>query len=314
MAVTQQQNKKSVLWQALKELEFISVFFSWLFLLMSRLAEPFMLLSAMYIIIEAGITQAANNFLHNLSVGTMITAPEVILPGAFILAAQARTQGKETRPLFCTCCLFVLLTLTTLLSLFVFHFSQDIINIIMFARCATGIGYSILVRIVTHTQQDQVQPPLQDQQSPPPTAPEITSDQLALIVEQLKQFALPTIAETVENHLGTMKLTAVSSSETTEKDHQETDGKPQRPETTKRTKAGDREYREPKPKTTPPTRRNITSITRKLVTDEEVVTAYVALKEETGRVTADALKGRVGIGKKRACDFLRAQLKEEASA
>ena len=305
MATVQQQKKHSVLWQALKELEFISVFFSWLFLLMSRLAEPFMLLSAMYIIIEAGITQAANTFFHNLSVGAMITAPEVILPGAFILAAQARTQGKETRPLFVTCCLFVLLTLTTLLSLFVFHFSQDMINIIMFARCATGIGYSILVRIVTHTEQIQPQSQPQGRQPQPQiAAPEITPDHIALIVGQLKGQVSGIVAASVKTELETQvtkllqNTSVLSSVPTTHAETKTGQGVPKiavSTETEKRT-----------PVPVPESGGNITLIRGK-VSDEHIRESYTALlaKSANGKVTADALRMRAKIGKTRACQWLR---------
>ena len=46
-------------WHAIKELQFITSFFSWFFMLLSRLAEPCMLLAVLYVIIEAGIPQAA---------------------------------------------------------------------------------------------------------------------------------------------------------------------------------------------------------------------------------------------------------------
>ena len=39
----------SQFWQALRELQFISSFFSWFFMLLSRLAEPCMLLAVLYV-------------------------------------------------------------------------------------------------------------------------------------------------------------------------------------------------------------------------------------------------------------------------
>ncbi|HKF38482.1 MAG TPA: hypothetical protein VKB35_16415, partial [Ktedonobacteraceae bacterium] len=108
-------------WTAVQELHFISSFFSWFFMLLSRLAEPCMLLAVLYVIIEAGIPQVATPTLHNLSVAVMIAAPEIILPGAFVIVKQAKEHGEENRPLFAICWLFVLLTLITLLSLFVLH-------------------------------------------------------------------------------------------------------------------------------------------------------------------------------------------------
>ena len=72
-------------WQTIKELQCITSFFSWFFMLLSRLAEPCMLLAVLYVIIEAGIPQVALASLHNLSVTVMIAAPEIILPGAFVI-------------------------------------------------------------------------------------------------------------------------------------------------------------------------------------------------------------------------------------
>src|SRR5258708_37094060 len=108
-------------WQAIKELQFISAFFSWFFMLLSRLAEPCMLLAVLYVIIEAGIPQVTTATLHTIAVAVMIAAPEIILPGAFVITNHAKEHGQENRPLLAICWLFVLLTLITLLSLFVLH-------------------------------------------------------------------------------------------------------------------------------------------------------------------------------------------------
>src|SRR5215467_8189416 len=140
----------SQFWQAIKELQFISSFFSWFFMLLSRLAEPCMLLAVLYVVIEAGIPVVATATLHNLAVAVMIAAPEIILPGAFVISRQAKEHGQENRPLLAICWLFVLLTLITLVSLFVLHLDKEAISIIMCFRCAAGVGYSILVRMLSY--------------------------------------------------------------------------------------------------------------------------------------------------------------------
>lgn len=137
------------LWRELKELHFVTDFFSWLFALCSRLAEPLMLLCTLYIVAEAGVPAIAVVVLHNLSVGIMICAPEILLPGAFVVAARAQ---EHARLLFATCWTFVALTLLTLISLFVWHFAGASLAWLMCARCATAVGYSILMRVMSHGQ------------------------------------------------------------------------------------------------------------------------------------------------------------------
>ncbi len=144
---------KQSLWQALKELDFLSSFFSWFFMLLTRLSEPLMLLSTLYVVAETGVPAIALPALHNLAIGIMITAPEVILPGSFVVAARAQ---KHARLLFAVCWTFVLLTLITLISLFVWHFTGQALAWLMCARCAAAVGYSILMRVMSHTH-DQVQ-------------------------------------------------------------------------------------------------------------------------------------------------------------
>jgi len=140
-------------WQALRELDFLSAFFSWFFMLLTRLAEPLMLLATLYVIAEAGVPAIALPALHNLAIGIMITAPEIILPGSFVVAS--RTQ-EHARILFAVCWLFVVLSLVTLVSLFVWHLSGTSLAWLMCARCAAAVGYSILMRVMSHSR-DQVQ-------------------------------------------------------------------------------------------------------------------------------------------------------------
>jgi hypothetical protein len=142
-------------WQTLKDLHFVTDFFSWLFALFSRLAEPLMLLCTLYIVAEAGVPTIALPALHNLAIGIMICAPEIILPGSFVVASRAQ---EHARLLFAVCWTFVALTLLTLISLFVWHFAGAALAWLMCARCAAAVGYSILMRVMSHGQQvNQVQ-------------------------------------------------------------------------------------------------------------------------------------------------------------
>ena len=151
--IVKQPQARRDIWQALKELDFLSAFFSWFFMLLTRLSEPLMLLATLYVIAEAGVPAIALPALHNLAIGIMITAPEIILPGSFVVAS--RTQ-EHARILFAVCWIFVLLTLVTLISLFVWHLSGTSLAWLMCARCAAAVGYSILMRVISHGR-DQVQ-------------------------------------------------------------------------------------------------------------------------------------------------------------
>jgi len=192
-------------WEALKHLHFITAFFSWLFLLLSPLADPCTTMSAIYIVIEAGIHAMRSPTLHNAAFAVMIATPEIIVPGSFILAAQVKQQGKEARPLLTMSWLFVCLTITTLLSLFVLHFPTTVMNLIMCARCATSIGYSIIVRILTHTEN----PPEQTQTPPQPLQPEqlFTPALLDKLTEKLHSSLTPTLVSLVREELKTVTLT-----------------------------------------------------------------------------------------------------------
>src|SRR5260370_8544158 len=116
--IVEQSPERRRFWQALKELDFLSAFFSWFFMLLTRLSEPLMLLSTLYVVAEAGVPTIAVAALHNLAIGVVITAPEVILPGAFGVASR---RQEHARMLFAMCRLFVVLTLLTLVSLFFCH-------------------------------------------------------------------------------------------------------------------------------------------------------------------------------------------------
>jgi hypothetical protein len=164
------------LWRAICDLHFITAFFTWLFLLLSRLAEPLMTLSAIYIILCAGIPEWRLDGLYNTGVAVMIGAPEVILPGSFVLAGQYSARGDtRAKLLYWVSWFFVLLTFVTLGDLFLFHWPQDAVSVLMWGRCAVSISYSILLRVLTHDQGDQPQR-LFPQPAP---APEIDYQELA---------------------------------------------------------------------------------------------------------------------------------------
>src|SRR6266568_7354318 len=148
--IVNQPQARRDFWQALRELDFLSAFFSWFFMLLTRLAEPLMLLATLYVIAEAGVPAIALPALHNLAIGIMICAPEIILPGSFVVAARAQ---EHARLLFAICWIFVGLTLLTLISLFVWHFTGTSLAWLMCARCAAAVGYSILMRVMAHGQQ-----------------------------------------------------------------------------------------------------------------------------------------------------------------
>ena len=136
----------------LARLDFLSRFFTWVFMLLSRLAEPLMTLSAIYIAVEAGLPRLSLVGLHETAVAVMIAAPEIILPGSFGMAAQARRAGQPYRMLYAVSWAFVALTGLTLLSLFVLHLDAAAFNVITFLRCGAGVSYSILIRVLTHGQ------------------------------------------------------------------------------------------------------------------------------------------------------------------
>lgn len=149
------------LWAALTSLQFITSFFGWFFMLLSRLAEPMMSLSAIYIIICAGIPQWKLDGIYNVGVAVMIAAPEIILPGAFVLAGQyGERSDSRAKMLYWIAWMFVALTFFTLADLFIFHLEGTALNALMWGRCAVGISYSILLRVLTHggEMQESAQP------------------------------------------------------------------------------------------------------------------------------------------------------------
>ncbi len=130
-----------------RDLEFVTDFFSWLFALFTRLAEPLMLVSTLYLVAEQGVPTIAQPALHNLALGLMITAPEIILPGSFVVASRSQ---QHRRLLYGVCWTFIGLTTLTLISLFVWHFQGAALAWLMCVRCAAAFGYSILMRVMNH--------------------------------------------------------------------------------------------------------------------------------------------------------------------
>ncbi len=134
--------------QELATLAFITRGGNWLFLLLSRLAEPLMFLSVLYVIAETvlpGLFKA--HMLLDISSACIIvlnTAPEVILPGCFMQANQApEGQAWMYKAMGCV---FIGLTFITLAS-FIWSFPAGAVSVILFFRCAAGVLYSLLVRM-----------------------------------------------------------------------------------------------------------------------------------------------------------------------
>ncbi len=144
----------------LRELEFVTDGFTWLFRLMSRGAEALMTLATIYIIIETGVAQAPvgsdPTMIHKVCIAIMIAAPEIILPGGFILAGEIRAQGNRAAGLlYASCWLFVLLTCVTLADVFAWKLqpTDPGFAALMWGRCVASVGYSILFRVITYRQE-----------------------------------------------------------------------------------------------------------------------------------------------------------------
>lgn len=160
MIIQQQQTtNRRTFWQHLDELEFVTAAFTWLFRLMSRVAEPLMTLATIYVIVEAGVPSVSIAWLHFLAVALMISAPEIILPGGFILAGEIKNQGnRHYKLLYTMCWIFVVLTSATLADLFIWHFSGATLAALMWSRCAAAVGYSVLFRVITYKREREVMP------------------------------------------------------------------------------------------------------------------------------------------------------------
>lgn len=145
---TQGATRKEIVKQELATLAFITRGGNWLFLLMSRLAEPFMFFSTLYVIAETvlpGLFKApAYLQISSVSIIILNIAPEVILPGCFMQAGMAEENRQWMYKAMG--CVFIALTFVTLAS-FIWDFPVGAVSVILFFRCAAGVLYSLLVRM-----------------------------------------------------------------------------------------------------------------------------------------------------------------------
>jgi hypothetical protein len=194
------------------ELPFIPATSNWLKLLCSLLAEPLMFVSSLCIIAETVLPGATTwpSILTNGPKTVMSLAPEIILPGCFQQAQQARQNGNAIKGnlLFCLCALFGVLTLITLAS-FIWHFSDAIANLILFIRCGAGISYTIILNISGHDGQ-VLDPP----QTPSQLAHDDRIDQLTQTVNTLTAQLTTVLSITQNNNFLIAPLQEASQAET----------------------------------------------------------------------------------------------------
>ena len=328
-ATFHQQKNRFDFWQAIKELEFITAFFTWFFMLLSRLAEPLMSLSAIYIILCAGIPTWRIQAAYNTGVACMIAAPEIILPGAFVLAGIASERGdKKAWLLHSVSWLFVLLTMFTLADLFIFHLEGPALDALMWARCAVGIGYSILLRVLTHGQAHNpavpagpAKPAQLDYQEiarhlktmfpQPAPAPQIDYQEIARhiapvmpapqvdyreIARHFEATLRATIVREIREVKATMPQLEASSQETIEATF-EGQGKPKARATKRNTGPLSGATQE---------RQVEAGATDTGSADEKLEVAYQQLLAEGGRISGRALAPIARVNKNRAAQWLRA--------
>jgi len=140
----------SRLWHGLTKLDFISNFFTWAMELLARITEPMASLSAIYIIICAGVPALLSSNLYTLALALIIGSPELLVVGAFKIASRELSQGnKKAWWLMLSCFTLLLLTALTVGDLFMWHWHQDAVNILMGSRCLAGIAYTFTRGITT---------------------------------------------------------------------------------------------------------------------------------------------------------------------
>ncbi len=153
--VTQPTTRLARIRAELQSLAFITRAGNWLFLFMSRLAEPLMFFATLYVIAETVLPQLfkAATFAHisNVAIIVLNIAPEVILPGCFMLVGQVEEHQRWMYKAMG--CVFILLTFVTLAS-FIWDFPAGAVSVILFFRCAAGVLYSLLVRMTPQGHQD----------------------------------------------------------------------------------------------------------------------------------------------------------------
>lgn len=149
----QQPSKSSwvtTAWRGLVKLDFISNFFTWAMELLARFAEPLASLSAIYIIIVAGVPVLLNDHLYTLALALIIGSPELLVVGAFKIATREISAGnKKGWFLVAACFVLLLLTAITVGDLFIWHWHQDVTSILMGCRCLAGIAYTFTRGIAT---------------------------------------------------------------------------------------------------------------------------------------------------------------------
>lgn len=129
--------------------EWISSVTKSLFKLASYLVEFPMVASGVYIMIATGIPAANSAWWFNLAFGVLLSAPEILAPGAFFRAETMQALGKVraarvTRWLAGAMLFFAALTFS---SIMIFHWDANVLQGIMFFRVMTSLGYSIITRI-----------------------------------------------------------------------------------------------------------------------------------------------------------------------
>src|SRR5258708_21939183 len=103
-SMSEKQRKWQQFCHAVRELELITAIFTWVFNLLSRVAEPLMTLAVIYTIIVAGIPHAYQPAIYNTAMAVMIGSPEIILPGAFLVAGPEQKTGHQRGSLLFTLC------------------------------------------------------------------------------------------------------------------------------------------------------------------------------------------------------------------
>lgn len=157
VSTTTQQEKYARIPTWLRELEFIRAFFTWFFMLLARLAEPLLMLSVIYVIVEQAVKPLHSDAIEYLAIAIMVSAPEVMIAGSFKIAAVAKQQGQKLATLlYITCWLFILLLLITVADVLIFHLSGIALELLMFFRCAVSVGYSIIMRVMPHDDSEKL--------------------------------------------------------------------------------------------------------------------------------------------------------------
>ena len=141
--------------------EWISSVTKSLFKLASYIVELPMVASGVYIMIATGVPGWNNPDTFNLAMAVLLAAPEILAPGAFFRAETMQSRGKlraakVTRWLASAMLFFAALTFS---SIMIFHFSEQVLQAVMFFRVMTSLGYSIITRVDMERGAIPAQPP-----------------------------------------------------------------------------------------------------------------------------------------------------------